>query len=283
VLDAWENLAASLRQQGIEVLPAAPGGYPTGSESEWRSTLAEHLAVADVMVQLFGPHPGRRPPWNERPYAHLQAEAARAAAAGRGRTWLVWRPSEVDLSAVTQAAHRDWLTGALASSAETLLSEVLARLRPTEQAHGPATAADAPSATPSICVQADSVDRGIGQSVCDLLFDIGVDASLAPAPQPDQPPAEWRRHYEELLADSTGLLIVYGKSPPSWVQAQVQAGRKTLARMRRGLWGGLLEAPPGDQPDHGVRSHGLMLLDCRQGVDAAPLRRLVHGLQSAPA
>ena len=291
VLDAWEALAAALRQQGADVLPAAPGRYPAVTEPEWRAALAADFAASDVMVQLLGPHPGRRPPWSELSFSHLQAQAARAAAAERSVPWLAWRSPDVELGAVSASAHRNLLTGALACGVEALLGEVLTRLKPPEAAAPTSARAatepaleigqDQGDIVPSVCVQADRADRALGEQVRDLLFTLGVDATLAPLPQPSQPPAEWRLHYETLLAESSGLLIVYGDSPPSWVQAQVQSGRKTLARLRRGLWGGLLDAPPGTQPDHGVRSHGLMLLDCRQGLAAEPLRRLIDGLRAS--
>ena len=130
-----------------------------------------------------------------------------------------------------------------------------------------------------MCVAADGPDRPLGQQILDILFELGADASLAPEPAPDQPPALWRRDYEKLLEESHGILIVYGATPPSWVQAQVQAARKLLARTRRGTWGALLDGPPGQQPDHGVRSHNLMMLDCRRGIAADPLARFLATLR----
>jgi hypothetical protein len=82
-----------------------------------------------------------------------------------------------------------------------------------------------------------------------------------------------------MLNESQGLVIVYGSSPASWVQAQVQAARKLFARKRRGTWGALLEGPPGNQPDHGIRSHSVMLLDCRQAVTSEPLLRFLDVLR----
>lgn len=284
VLDAWERLAAALRQQGVDVCPPNPGSYATTSEADWRAALQADLAGADLLVALYGPHPGRRPAWSETPFSHLMAEAASQAARARSVEFLAWRPADVLLDGLPEGAHRQLVTGAMSGSGEALLTEVLARLRgldaPAAAAPGPAPA-DAAEAPLNVCVQADDSDRGIGEQVRDLLFALGVDASLAPAPQPAQPPAQWRQDYEALLRDSSGLLIVYGRSPASWVQAQVQAARKTLARLRRGTWGALLDAPPGDQPDHGVRSHGVLLLDCRAGLSGEALRRFVDSLRAA--
>lgn len=291
VLDVWERLAAALRQQGAEVLPSNPGSYPTTSEADWRAALDADLASADLLVQLFGPHPGRKPAWNDSPYSHLMASAAAQAARARGIAWLPWRASDVQLDSLPEGAHRQWLTGAVAGGGEALLSEVLARLKslsaPAAAPVPPALAASPTTgdagAPLSICVQADGTDRGVGEQVRDLLFGLGVDASLAPLPQPAQAPAQWRQDYEDMLKESNGLLIVYGASPASWVQAQVQAARKTLARVRRGTWGALLDGPPGTQPDHGVRSHGVELLDCRAGLSPEPLRRFIDSLRAGAA
>ena len=144
------------------------------------------------------------------------------------------------------------------------------------------TSDDAPL---SICVNADAPDRALGQLVRDMLFELGVDAALAPEPAPDQPPAQWRQDYESMLDESHGVVIIYGATAPSWVQAQVRAARKLLARTRRGTWGALLDGPPGQQPDHGVRSHSLVMLDCRGGVAPEPLSQfltLLRGSGSAP-
>lgn len=292
VLDSWEQLAAALRQQGVDVLPGSPGAYAASSEADWRAALDADLATADLLVQLWGPHPGRKPPWSVNPFSYLMADAAEAAARGRGIGWVPWRPADVAIDVLPEGPHRDRLIGARAGGAETLLAEVLASLRapapqpfsapapaPAPAAVGPG-AADAPLA---ICVQADAGDRALGAQVRDLLFELGVDASLAPEPQPAQSPAQWRQDYEALLGDSSGLVIVYGNSPPSWVQAQVQTARKTLARLRRGTWGALLDAPPGNQPDHGVRSHGVLRLDCRGGLAPEPLREFVQQLRAGAA
>ena len=132
----------------------------------------------------------------------------------------------------------------------------------------------------SICVSADGPDRELGQRVRDMLFTLGADVSLTPEPAPDQPPSQWRQDYETILGASHGVVIIYGSTPPSWVQAQVQAARKLLARTRRGVWGALLDGPPGGQPDHGVRSHNVVLLDCRTGVAPEPLKRFLDTLRS---
>ena len=285
VLESWERLAGSLRQQGYRVLPAAPGLYPVTSEKEYLAAVEADVAAADALVQLFGPHPGRRPAWSELPFTLLQAEAARAATAARPHAYSVWRAPDVKLEDVANPAYAQLLTGAATGGLEDFQRHVLSRIAPkvTSVQASPASPPVLATSTDqlSICVSADGPDRELGQRVRDMLFTLGVDASLAPEPAPDQPPARWRQDYEAVLGESHGLVIVYGSTPPSWVQAQVQSARKLLARTRRGVWGALLDGPPGQQPDHGVRSHNVVLLDCRGGIAPEPLAHFLSLLRSA--
>ena len=295
VLDHWERLAAALRQLGCEVLPVSPGQYPVASEAQWRAALAADLRRADLLVQLLGPHAGRRPPWGAKPYTLLQADAVAAVLAQRSVPSLVWRAPEARLDMVTDTGRAALLLGASACGFEDFQQQVLAlaaskALAPPGGAAQqplavvPATAtANGDQAPLSICVNADAPDRTLGEQVRDMLYDLGVDANLAPVPAPDQSPAQWRQDYEAMLGESHGLVIVYGATPASWVQAQVQAARKLLARSRRGTWGALLDGPPGQQPDHGIRSHSLMLLDCRAGLAREPLSRFLIGLHTSGA
>ena len=165
----------------------------------------------------------------------------RSVAAARQLPSLAWRSPDVRLEAVADTAYRQVVTGAAAAGFESFQQEVLARAaapRVERPVAGPPPAASGTSddAPLSICVNADAPDRALGQQVRDMLFELGADAALAPEPGPDQPPAQWRQDYERLLDETHGLVIIYGSAAPSWVQAQVLAARKLLARTRRGTW-----------------------------------------------
>lgn len=277
VLDRWESLASALRQEGYEVLPPAPSSYPSQPEGDFRAALEADLAHAQLLVQLLGPHPGRRPPWATASFTRLQADAARARAASHGVAYLAWRAPEIDLAEIVNADHRALLIGAIASSFEDFRQQVLKQLAaPVAPALKPVDA-EGPL---SICVSADKVDRALGANVRDLLYEQGVDVSLTPEPLEGQSPAQWRQDYEAVLTESQGLVVLYGQAPPSWVQTQVQAAKKTLARVRKGTWGALLKLPPTDKPDHGLRMHNLMLLDCSQGLEVEPLLQFVQAVRS---
>lgn len=282
VLDRWDSLASALRQEGCEVLPSTPGAYPVSPEQDFSTALEADLSQAQLLVQLLGPHPGRRPPWAAASFTRLQAEAARAQAASRGVAHLTWRTPDIKLEDVADADHRALLTGAIAGGFEEFRQQVLKRLADLAAPVMPATAGAGildPDQPISICVSADKPDRALGASVRDLLFDLGVDVSLTPEPSEGQSPAQWRHDYESVLNESHGLVVLYGNAPPSWVQTQVQAAKKTLAQARKGIWGALLDLPPADKPDHGMRMRNLMLLDCRGGLATEALERFVSALR----
>jgi hypothetical protein len=281
VLDMWERLAGALRQQGCRVLPSTPGAYPMATEGEYRAALQTDLSRARLLVQLLGPHAGRRPLWSQMTYTLIQATAAREVALANGTSLDTWRSSDVMLEAIADRSYAEVLTGATAGGYEQFQQHVLARARaprvdPTAQLVS-ASAVEG-QALLNVCVNADAPDRALGAEVRDILFELGAEVSLAPEPMPNQAPAEWRRDYEAMLAESHGVVIVYGATQPSWVHAQVQAARKLLARSRRGMWGALLDGP-GQQPDHGIRSHSLMMLDCRSGLLAQPLAQFLQSLR----
>lgn len=134
-----------------------------------------------------------------------------------------------------------------------------------------------------IVINADAADAELGRKAQAVFDDLDVYATLAPAPLPTQPPAEYRRALETQLRDSHGVLIVYGSAPPTWVQAQHGFARRVLATERKGCWSALLDGPPADKPDHGLPARNLMMLDCRNGLHPEPLRAFVQTLRGGSA
>ncbi|CAK0746944.1 hypothetical protein CCP3SC15_1470008 [Gammaproteobacteria bacterium] len=140
-----------------------------------------------------------------------------------------------------------------------------------------------PSNTLSVVINADKPDRELGKRVQDLLRELEVEATLAAEPLPTQLPAEYHKHWEELLGYNHGVLIVYGVAPPIWVQTNYEKIKKVLAFQRKGIWGALVDGPPEQKPDHGLNSRNLMLLDCRRGITPAPLSDFVEKLRQGVA
>ena len=75
------------------------------------------------------------------------------------------------------------------------------------------------------------------------------------------------------------MIIVYGQTPPVWVQAQYLRARKALAQKHKGLWSALLNGPPFDKPSAGLAGRNLMTLDYRDGLLHHEVERFVNTLR----
>jgi hypothetical protein len=105
-----------------------------------------------------------------------------------------------------------------------------------------------------------------------------VDAVVTSEPSPDQSPEQNRHAQQEELQACDAVVIIYGRTPPTWVHAQFAFSRRLLAQRRRGVWGALLDGPPQEKPDAGLKSPSLLLLNCRGGLDAGALAGFVETL-----
>jgi len=153
---------------------------------------------------------------------------------------------------------------------------VIERLSPNPEPASP-TASSGPF---SVVINADKPDRDLGKQIQDILVDdLEIDATLAAQPMPMQKPEEYYKHMKRQLEESQGVLIVYGKAPPSWVQAQKSDATRILSGSRKGIWGALLDGPPEQKLDHGIKSRNLMVLDCRLGLSHDPLKRFIDSLR----
>jgi len=75
------------------------------------------------------------------------------------------------------------------------------------------------------------------------------------------------------------VVLIYGQTPATWVQAQFAFTRRVVAPRLRGVWGALLDVAPQSRPPAPLRSPNLLPLDCRQGLDAGKLARFVDLLR----
>jgi hypothetical protein len=282
LLGEREAVAGALRQQGFEVVPAAP--YPRESEAAYLERLRGDLACATLLVQLLGPREGYRPSGGQQSFVALQASEAQAVAGTRGVRWVQWRARETDPTQPASAAYRDLLAGlsVQASGIEEFKLEVLKALAPPA-APPPAPAGQRPAVSAGrngelyVYVNADPVDRDLAFRVQDSLVALGVDTALAPEPSPEQ----IRLAQQEQLQICDGVVLVYGQAPASWVQSQFAFTRRTLAQRRRGLWGALLDGPLPEKPEAGVRSPSLLTLNCRTGLEPSALSGFIQALRGA--
>jgi hypothetical protein len=282
LIDQWDLLAEGIRQTGAEIRPLGVDTYPRGSEAAFLDQLRPDLEQAHLFVQLLGQAPGRRPKDGALSFTALQSALAGETAAQNQLPFLRWRSAEVKLESILDDNYRQLLTGAIASGFEEFRHRVLMaieHLRQAPPAAGRPGRADDPLA---ICISAHKTDRDLGLRIRDILVDLGADALAAPeAPAQNQKPTEFNAQLDEVMSGSQGVIIVYGQTPPVWVQAQYIRARKALAQRRGGIWGAVLDGPPSEKPEHGIAGRNLMMLDCREGPQRPHLERFIDALRES--
>jgi hypothetical protein len=274
----WRSLADALLQAGIEIKPVGPECYERGNNSAFERSVKADLANARILVQLLGPHAGRKPKEGEATFTSLQGTLARELAKTRQIPFLQWRSHDFTLESVADESYRELLKGAIACGFEEFRQRVLAAVQHLLQpmVSTPVNAGE----SLAICINANKADRDLGYRVRDMLMALGADALTAPVePIPGQTPTEFNAQLDEVLTGSEGVIIVYGQTTPAWVQAQYVRARKALAQQRRGVWGALLDGPPREKPEHGVAASNLMLLECREGPQRSHIERFVNALR----
>ena len=280
LIDEWESLAEAIRQAGHELRPLGLDTYPRASEVEFLESLHADLTGSQLFVQLLGQVAGRKPKTGSLSYTALQGVAASQVAKQQHCPFLQWRSRELKLENVADEAHRQMLTGAIASGFEEFRQRVLSTLANLSLAASkPEQVLDADSSL-AICINANKSDRELGDKIRNILYDLGAEALSAPTePRADQPPTAFNAELDEVIAGSEGLIIVYGYASPAWVQAQYIRARKILAQQRKGVWAALLDGPPQEKEDVGIASRNLMLLDCRAGAERQHIEHFVNTLR----
>jgi hypothetical protein len=292
LLDHRDAVAVFLRQQGVDVLPAVD--YPRDSRAPFVSAVQRDLFRSLAFVQLLGPHEGRRPPDDSATFVVLQADQALRLQQQRMVPVLQWRTPEVDPARIANPTYRELVgrhtvqTGGLEQFKQEILRVLPPRplppsappspeCGPTEPTSG--TTRDPDGIDLCIYVNADQVDSAIASQVSDSLTDMGVTAFLSPEPEPGQPPEKIRSAQQERLEECSGVVLVYGQTPATWVQAQFAFTLRVIAPRKRGVWGALLDVAPQSRPLAPVRSPHLLALDCRQGFDIGKLAHFVDLLR----
>ena len=285
LLDERESVAATLRQQGFVVVPAAP--LPRDGREAYLRSLQDGLEQAVLGIQLLGPKEGYRPAWGERSFVILQAAAADEAARARGLRVLRWRSRDVDLDHVTSADYRALLTGGsvLAQGLEEFKQEILRAFndRAKTPAFGVLTGPPRSVDALHVYVNAEAVDRDLGRRVLEALEGFGATLALPPLATPQDAPEQIRRAQQDQLAACDGVVLVYGQAPPGWVHSQWAFARRTLAEQRRPLRAAVLDGPPPEKPQIDLRGPGILTLDCRAGFEPRVLGDFVRTLRPRAA
>ena len=277
--DAWEALAAALRQQGAIVSPPGWTSYTTGDATAFRAAVEADVAKAGLLVQLLAAEPGPVLANSAEDSCAVQAMLARLSLLNRPESKLAqWRSPAIDLSGLPDSPHRRLLQGTIScgfeSFRQSVLYEYLAMSRPLSAK---------PIQLPrkgralQLCVTAGALDASTCTQICEIVDHLGHSALPASAsPTPGQSPADYRSQFEELLSEVDGVILVHGAMAPTWVQSRYAQLRKLSGGRRP--WGALLEAPEAGKTPllYGV---DFERLDCRQGIQRPPIESFIQNLQ----
>jgi len=263
---------AGLRKRLIQELgprariaAAVPPPYP-GAEHD--RAVAAALAQADLSIHLLDQVPGRDMDDTAASYPRRQADLARAGE----RHALFWLPDGLNLDAVEDPDHRDWLRDlvtaprgsggyqVLRGSPERLIADVL------EQIQGLAQVQTGDPGARTLVVDPHQVDQLEG---LELGFRLQEQARAA-APnlsllftRDATEPAERWDDFEQLVIRAHDLVVLFGRVTPQWVKRRVERAFKVTA------------AHLGESP--GLRNIWVLLLpQCRGRAALPPLPPLIR-------
>jgi hypothetical protein len=278
LFDRWDEVAFSLRQAGWNVRPSGSRSYDRRSTEEFQQAVERDLDASRLFVQLLSSSDANREACR---FALLQAEAARNQAQERDLPFVQWLPQETRLDLLHDADYRRLAAGVVTSPFEMFRVSLFHIARGLLSGPPPpvpqATATEGDRAL-AICVNAEPLDRDLGEEVVEILTQLGADSLVAPDPG-QQPSADYLALLDEVITGTEGTIIVYGKCSPVWVQAQYLRAHRILSPTRRGLWGAVVEGPPEGKPRPGVSSRSIMTLDWNQGARTETIAQFVEGLR----
>jgi hypothetical protein len=280
LIDQWEALAEAIRQAGADFRPLGYDTYPRSTEAEFLASLHSDLHSAHLFVQLLGQSKGRHPKDSSVSFTTLQSSAASDFSRQQECSFLQWRNRDINLDQVADEEFRHLLTGAISCGFEEFRQRVLAAMQGLNQSSSVKDTSRNEDEPLAICICAHKADYDLGLQVRDILVELGADAlNTQTEPSPNQSPTDFNTQLDEVISNSEGMIIVYGKTPPMWVQAQYMRARKALAQKNKALWSALLNGPPFDKPDAGVAGKYLMPLKYGDGLLYHEVERFLNKLR----
>jgi hypothetical protein len=283
--DEVDELRLDVRRYLEQIqMPVRPERRLPEDAQAFRAELAGELERSIVFAQLLGESRGRKlgDGHERRPAAQL------AAARARGLPIVQWRSRTLNVAMIDDPEHRLLLDGpdVMATSLEEFKEEVLRRYRealaPTPPPPQPLkpelrTTVSTPSASaPLVFVNYDAVDHSVATPLAELLTGAGA-AVVTPLESDD--PVEVRQDVETNLAESDGVVLVYGAARATWVRAQLLQCRKAIARRAEPLRAlAVLECPPLPKADLGVSLPGMLRIDATAGLAASSIQPLLQAL-----
>ncbi len=268
--DEVAQVRAHLEQYDIHVLPVA-SSYDGMDQflNEYNAALGQ----ASMMIQLVGPHVGRKPPAMPTGKARHQYDAAIAA----GVPVMQWRNPELQLDPVPDD-HRELLETehVICSTLSEFKARLVDALQPEPE---PEPAQVALEAGQFLFVDADDRDREAIDRVLDELEDTGL---LCMGPEPESTDAKARlADLEQNFTSCDALILLHGNAPSTWVKSQLVLFTKLSAKRNEKLkLMAICKGPPGPKEDIKFRLANAQVIDCGENWDMTDVRKLVSSLSA---
>lgn len=264
--EAREQVRRELEQKGVLVNSI---GDHAGSPEEVRIAISQALSVSALSIHLLGPLAGRAMNGTGVPLSELQCQIAGHETRLRPYP-LFWISPDVDVSKVSNAQHRQFLSGllqgerpnpikVLRTDLEDLKLEILSRLPLPASAAKPVVRSRDKKQTSvyiSFCNQAE----GFTQALVDYLEKQNCAISLLN----HSTPAARQRHKRWLrLCD--GLLIMYEAQTKSWAEDTMLEARELSRERERPKKLAVVEVSPRSGQPFNVRATNIISLSLANG------------------
>ena len=262
------QISAHLQQYDLPVIDV-PDSYEGLDKMQQHFEAA--LTEASLLVQVVGPHVGKRPSHMPNGIARYQYDAALAA----GVKVMQWRHPELDLES-TQSGHRELLESqhVVCSTLSEFMSRVVAELEP-EPEQEPADVKM--QAGQFLFVDADEKDREAIDIVLDELESTGL---LCMGPEPETTEAKARLlDLESNFTNCDALILLHGQSSSTWVKSQLVLFTKLSAKRSEKLkLMAICMGPPVPKEEIKFRLADTQVVDCGNNWDMSPVRELIENL-----
>lgn len=260
-----DDVKAYLDQAGIRLLPEI--WYPR-DPIPFEQALNRDLAQCKCFVQILSDLPGKRVPGTSQTYVRLQYEHAKKA----GIPITQWRCPELDMGSVKDNAHLSFLNlqTVMAVGMEEFKREVLQRARQKPPEPRPRYE------DTLVFVNAEATDSTLAKAVREVAQKEGV-GSVLPLWNWNGNPEDVRKELEQNLLDCDAILILYGKSPVTWVHDQLRYWRKVCWKREQPIkafevW----EGPPQLKDEVTMVLPSMQLINCRTGLSETEIRRFLR-------
>lgn len=259
-----------VHELGARVVPA--GRLPLAA-AEAEGAIGQNIRESQLSIHLLGAFYGKRPENEARSYPHLQWELAGQFAANQPAfRRLVWAPRTVSPATVVDVDQQQFLAGVESEvlrtdfeAAKDAIAVAVRALRPA-----PVPAAIPPDMVYVVC---KAEDRRAAEWLANECGRRAYDVTIGEIPDDEGPVTREHRalgrEHRRYLRISDGVVVVFGQVPLVWVREQVTRARSTAVQRRRRPLRVLAvcETPPADKPPLGLKWQGLLVIDCRRGLD----------------